>query len=96
MTPVPKENVPTDALRRNLARLHEGLQSAEPLDAETRELLETVADDIERTLEGEHDPDSVGERIERLEDAALRFEAQHPRFSLILSEVADALTKIGV
>lgn len=91
-----KENVPIETLRRNLARLESELSSTEPLDAETRELLETVARDIERTLQGEHDADTVGERIERLEEVALRFEAEHPRFSQVLSEVTDALAKIGV
>jgi hypothetical protein len=76
--------------------LHEELRSAGSLDAETREMLETVARDIERTLAGEHDADSMRERLDRLEGAAVRFEAEHPAFSRVLTEVTDALTKIGV
>jgi hypothetical protein len=95
---VPKETAAEtlEALRRTLDRLHEELASARSLDPETREMLETVANDIERTLRGEHDPDSVRERLDRLEGAALRFEAEHPSFARVLTEVTDALTKIGV
>jgi hypothetical protein len=99
--PVPKETAATETetletLRRNLDRLHEELASGRALDPETREMLETVANDIERTLRGEHDADSVRERLDRLEGAALRFEAEHPSFARVLTEVTDALTKIGV
>jgi hypothetical protein len=85
-----------ETLRRNLDRLHDELKSGRPLDPETREMLETVARDIERTLHGEQDADSVRERLDRLEGAALRFEAEHPSFARVLTEITDALTKIGV
>ncbi|HEX5418695.1 MAG TPA: DUF4404 family protein [Gammaproteobacteria bacterium] len=93
---MPTEDISTETLRRNLARLHAELRSADTLDPETREMLETVARDIERTLEGDQDADSVGERVERLEEAALRFGASHPTFSRLLSEITDTLTKIGM
>jgi hypothetical protein len=83
-------------MRRQLASLHAELRSADKLDPETREMLETVAQDIERTLAGEQDQGSAGERVERLEEAALRFEASHPTFSRLLSELTDTLTKIGI
>ncbi len=93
---MPAHHIPRDALKRNLERLHRELESAEPLDDETRELLATVADDIERTLTGEHDAEQVAERRERIEDFALRFEAQYPRVSQVLGEITDTLTKLGV
>ncbi|HEX7082014.1 MAG TPA: DUF4404 family protein [Gammaproteobacteria bacterium] len=83
-----------DELKRHLGRLHDELAAAKTLDAETRAQLEAVAADIERTLEGRHEaPHSVRERIERV---TLRFEAEHPRLAGVLSEVTDALAKIGV
>jgi hypothetical protein len=94
--PVQRESVPIETLQRNLARLHSELRSTKSLDPQTRELLETVAQDIERTLQGEHDEESIRERLDRLENAALRFEVEHPTFSGLLSEVTDALAKIGV
>ncbi|HEX5418685.1 MAG TPA: DUF4404 family protein [Gammaproteobacteria bacterium] len=93
---MPTEDIPTETLRRNLARLHAELRAADTLDPETREMLETVAQDIERSLEGEHDPDSVGGRVEQIEKVALRFEASHPILSRLLSELTDTLTKIGL
>jgi len=93
---VPRETAPTETLKRNLDLLHEELRTARSLDPETREMLEKVAHDIERTLRGEHDAESVRERLDGLEGAALRFEAEHPAFSRLLTEITDALTKIGV
>lgn len=86
--------MPREDLKRQLDRLHAELAAAPELDDETRSLLEAVADDIERTLEDRHDePHTVRERVE---DATVRFEAQHPRFARVLTEVTDALAKIGV
>ena len=83
-----------EELKRQLARLRAELAAAPELDAETRTLLDAVASDIERTLEGRHDePHTVRERVE---GATVRFEAEHPRFARVLSEVTDALAKIGV
>ena len=87
--------MPQQELKRQLDRLHAELSSSPTLDAETRRMLEEVADEIERTLEGEPDSfrDSVRERVER---AAARFEAEHPKLAHVLGEVTDALAKIGV
>lgn len=83
-----------EELKAHLDRLHAELAAARELDDETRALLEAVADDIERALEGRHDePHTVRERVE---DATVRFEADHPRFARVLTEVTDALAKIGV
>jgi hypothetical protein len=68
------------------------LKSPQTLDGETREMLEAVARDIEQVLEGGGDDSARG----RIESVALRFEAEHPRFARMLSEVTDALAKIGV
>lgn len=86
--------MPREELKRQLDRLHAELAAAPELDAETREMLEAVAKEIERTLEGRHDePHTVRERVE---GATVRFEAEHPRFARVLGEIADALAKIGV
>ncbi|HEX6994381.1 MAG TPA: DUF4404 family protein [Gammaproteobacteria bacterium] len=83
-----------EELKRHLDRLRAELAAAPELDDETRRTLEAVADDIARTLEGRHDePHTVRERVE---GATVRFEAEHPRFARVLSEVTDALAKIGV
>ncbi|HLF10610.1 MAG TPA: DUF4404 family protein [Gammaproteobacteria bacterium] len=83
-------------LKTQLDRLHRELVSARSLDPETRKLLETIARDIEQALHGKHDTQSLREPLQRIETATLRFEAEHPALSRILSEVADTLAKIGV
>jgi len=83
-----------ETLRQNLSRLREELADPDDLDDETRQQLAEIADTIERVLH-ERSPD-YGEAHASIEDAALGFEARHPRFSGILSEVTDALAKLGI
>lgn len=86
--------MPKQTLKQNLEKLRSQLNATRELDAETREELAAVADSIERILhepEGDHH-----EAFERIEDAALSFEARHPAFARILSEVTDAIAKLGI
>lgn len=86
--------MPKNTLRRNLERLHRELASGEPMDAETRALLARIAQDIEQVLdESPPEDDGLGDR---LENATIRFEASHPRLARALSEVTDALAKLGI
>ena len=64
------------------------------MDDETRALLARIADDIERVL-SEDRLDDQG-LTDRIETATVRFEASHPRLSRALSEVTDALAKLGI
>jgi hypothetical protein len=89
-----ERSVPREDLKRQLDQLHAELAATPELDREMRTMLEAVASDIERALEGRHEaPHTVRARVE---DATVRFEAEHPRFARVLSEVTDALAKIGV
>lgn len=81
-----------ETLRQHLDQLHRELSTTDALDPETRALLEEVAQDIEHALEGPFD-DTVRGRIEA---AAVRFQAEHPRVARLMSEVTDTLAKIGV
>jgi hypothetical protein len=87
--------VARETLKQNLDQLHAELRTARTLDPETRAMLEAVANDIEQALEGSAADDAQTVR-ERIDTAAVRFEAEHPQFARILSEVTDALAKIGV
>ena len=83
-----------ETLKRQLERLHEHLEAADALDAETRESLARLAADIERVLNEEAaNPRSVLDRVER---AALEFEASHPQLARVFGEVTDALAKLGI
>jgi hypothetical protein len=84
----------TAALRAQLERLRGELDRAEALDSDARQALKDVAAEIESVLAAsEPDVQSVRERVEA---TALGFEADHPRFARLLSEITDALAKLGI
>lgn len=82
------------ALKRNLQQLHRELASGESLDPETRRLLGEVAGDIEHVLADE--AADTGDIRSRIESVAWEFEASHPALAGTLSEIADALAKLGI
>jgi len=81
-------------LQNSLDQLRQQLADTADLDTDTRRQLAEVADTIERVLE-EPSADHR-EAHANIEDIALGFEARHPAFSRILSEVTDALAKLGI
>lgn len=86
--------MPKHALRRHLDQLRRELDAQEKLDPQTRALLEKVAADVENVIDDDAEtPSSPGDRIEA---AALEFEAEHPGLARILREVGDTLAKLGV
>ena len=80
-------------LRALLAELHERLRSARSLDPESRDLLTTVAHDIEHALK--HD-DASAVAAEPVEALAVRFEADHPSLAGVLRQIMDTLGKAGI
>ena len=85
--------MPRQALKTNLERLREELASPESLDDDARRELADIARTIENVLKSESPDYSAAH--DSIQDAALRFEANHPAFSRIMSEVTDALAKLG-
>jgi Domain of unknown function (DUF4404) len=86
-------------LRELLAQLHSRLSRAKKLDPESRELLETVADDIRGALAGKtagRNGPAEPSHESRLEELAVRFEADHPALAEVLRELTDALAKAGI
>lgn len=86
--------MPTEALKKSLSELRAELAQRRQLDDETREQLAEVADAIEQLLD--EPSGNFAETSARIESAALAFEARHPAFARILSEVTDALAKLGI
>ena len=84
----------TQTLKDSLTKLRRELEAHEKLDATTRRELAEIADAIDRVL-NEPDPD-YREVHASIENAALSFEARHPAFARVLSEVTDALAKLGI
>lgn len=86
--------MPKNTLRLNLERLHDELAKPQTMDAETRRLLAHIAADIERVLAAK--PPADEKLTERLETATVKFEASHPNLARALSELTDAIAKLGI
>lgn len=85
------------SLRDQLQALHERLQQAQSVDADTRQLLGELVSDISRLLERrEPDPEVQRGVAERLEALAVRFEADHPTTSQALRRIVDTLANAGI
>jgi hypothetical protein len=84
-------------LRDQLQALHERLQQAQSVDADTRKILGELVGDISRLLE-RREPDMEMQRgvAERLEALAVRFEADHPTTSQALRRIVDTLANAGI
>jgi hypothetical protein len=80
-----------ERLSELLTELSAELQGAGDVDAETRELLGALHDDIDR-LTGETHSSAV-DRAKHLES---RFAASHPVAERIAREFADLLAKMGI
>jgi hypothetical protein len=82
-----------ESLRRHLEALRGELAATRKLDGDTRAKLDRLADEIDAAL-GADEPD-YGLLRGRVADATLRFEAEHPRFARVLSDVTDTLAQLG-
>jgi hypothetical protein len=86
--------MPKETLKAHLEALRRELGTARTLDADTREQLVQVAEEIDEVLAAQQ-PDYASLR-ERIALAALRFEAAHPRFAGVLNDMTDTLAKLGL
>ena len=80
------------SLDEALLRLHTELQGSPRLDTESRRLLDAITADIQRAR---GDAGSVA-HASRLEELAVRFEAEHPELAARLRGIADALGRVGL
>jgi hypothetical protein len=87
-----------ERLAKALEQLHTELSKAERLDPETLKLLSTITDDISRLLDKNVETSSadVEPVSSGLKDLLLQFEAEHPKLSARIGEVADALAAMGI
>ena len=81
-------------LRDLLAQLHTRLGHAKSLDANSRKLLETVSNDIEKTLGRSGKGTAAHES--RLKELVVKFEADHPALAEAVRDVIDGLGKAGI
>src|SRR5687768_958970 len=102
-------NDQTQRLRAAIADLERELAHLEASDPETRALLQTAAQDIGAALSkstaispasppavssGEQQKVATSKNV--LEEKVLEFEASHPKLSLALNRLIDALGQIGI
>jgi Domain of unknown function (DUF4404) len=84
-------------IRERIQALHADLSAVDLVDAQDRALLVTLLGDITRLLErssgGTADEQTL---VERLDELAVEFEAEHPSLGAALRRVVDALGKAGI
>jgi hypothetical protein len=84
-------------LRQLIANLHTELQDADSVDDESRAMLQQLIGDIEKLADGDEGANDAGtSAVDQVEQAALKFETEHPRLSMTLGELMDALGKLGI
>ena len=82
------------ALSERLEQLRRELASSASLSAADRQRLEQLIADVRDHLEREeHEPQTLADR---LQDATSHFEESHPRLTLAIGAVAEALSRIGI
>lgn len=89
--------MPREKLRELVAQLHEELEETGSVDAESRALLEALTVDIDKVVGDEPTgPEEHESALEQVEEAAVGFEAEHPRVAGILREIFSALSRVGI
>jgi hypothetical protein len=83
--------------RLQLSQAHEVLRQIRSVAPEERELLISMLADITRLLGQPGDDTSANQTlIDRLDELAVHFEAEHPSLGTALRRVLDALGKAGI
>ena len=85
--------MPEAALKQQLEQLHQALSASPELDAETRQLLDRIADDITALDVAAAD---TGDLSDLIQEQAIRFDQEHPALSTALRQIIDTLGRIGV
>lgn len=84
--------MPTEKVRELAEELASELERDEELDAETREALDELRDDVERALEGEADAGPSARALTLIE----RMERDHPDLTTLVQRLANALSAAGL
>ena len=86
-----------EELRSQLAKLHNELNQTDGLDLQQRELLHTLAYEIQTLLKiydiKQHHYTTLSER---LNDAVAELEASHPQITLLMRQTIDSLAFLGI
>ena len=86
-----------EELRSQLEKLHNELHQNPTFDSQQRELLQTLADEIQTLLKrDEIKPHHYTSLSERLTDTVAEFEASHPQLTLLMRQTIDSLAYLGI
>ena len=84
-------------LHNRLEELHGELQQIQHLDEGEQQLLQDLMTDIKKLISaGESNRDASDQLGERLKEGVELFEASHPRATMLMGQVIDALGKMGI
>ena len=85
-------------LHNRLEQLHDELQQIESVDEAERQILQKVMSDIKKLIDaGEGEQHRIHERLgEGLREGIELLEASHPRATMLMGQVIDALAKMGI
>jgi len=85
-------------LHNRLEQLRGELEEIESVDEGEQQLLQTLMSDIKKVIEaGESDHHHVSDPLgEGLKEGIELFEASHPRATMLMGQVVDALAKMGI
>ena len=82
------------AVSERLEQLRAELAASASLSPAERDRLEQLIADVREHVEHErHEPQSIADR---LQDATSQFEETHPRLTLAIGAVAEALSRLGI
>lgn len=85
--------MPQETLKQQLQQLHSVLQQHPDLDDESRQLLQSIADDIANQPSDAQSEPGLNHQVQQ---QAIRFEQDHPALSEVLKQIMDTLGRIGV
>ncbi len=88
--------MPKERLNELLAQLHQELETTDELEADTREQLYAVSDDIRAVLDENRERANLDESSEQLGALLVTLETRYPRLSAIVEQVVDTLARIGI
>lgn len=85
-------------IQQHIVALHERLErlDSRSLEPRTRELLLVLLNDLTRLLGAPPIDDEDHPLTDRLEEIAVRFEAEHPSVGTAVRQLIDALAKAGI
>lgn len=85
-----------ERIHRLLHELKGELGKADTLDEPTRERMRALAQELDEAADPGHERQFEADVLTQVEQAAVSFEAEHPRIAGILGGIADTLAKLGI